>query len=849
MQSSKAKIPLGNPPTGVSSFIGREREIAEVQRLLWSHRLVTLTGPGGCGKTRLALKVGYEQKAEFEHGVWLVELASIQDPTFVLQTIASSLNIQEQSGQSLLDVLADTLSTRSMLLVMDNCEHLVSACAQWIEAFLQKCSELKVLATSREVLGVPGEVAWPVPPLSLPTQQPWTDPASAQNALGPYEESESVRLFIARATENFPEFRLTAENGALVAEICRQLDGMPLAIELAAARVRSLSLQQIAQRLDHRFHLLTSGSRVAPPRQQTLAATLDWSYALLSAQEQKVLQRLAVFAGCATLEAAEIVCSDQDLAGKMADKSETEISIYPSDVLDALSHPVDKSLVTADQPERGETRYRLLETIRQYAMEKLIEAGSLADSRNRHLHYFIQWAEMAEPQLSRTEPIHWFELYESEHDNLRAALEWCNAEERRAEAGLRLVLACSHFWRLRGYLSEGRTHIFTALSKIKKGHRSEEHARALFWAASLAYLQSDYPATRSLGEESLALWRELDPTSKPRLADTLDLLGELATEEGDYETALALFEEALEIFRELQDARGIGDMHMQLGWAYMRMGLYEQVGIHMEQALVLFRQIGHESLMGFTLGGLGELAIRQGQYERATRLLEESLKVRKKHGHKWGVGASLGSLGWVALRQRDFKRLRALLGESLAIRLEISDKGGIAWCLEKLAEAKYEEAQLQDSAKIFAFAAALRAPIRSVIDPADQPDYSRLISDLRSALGADAFAASWAEGKSMSLGEAVDCALSESETISQSTRAEKEKFGGLTAREREVAILISQGKSNREIAEQMTVGVKTIETYVTRILNKLGFDSRVQIATWAMEKRLFSPESDSAALG
>ena len=263
MPTSKAKISSGMLPTALSSFIGRERGIGEVCRLLGSRRLVTLTGPGGCGKTRLAMKVGHEQRAEFEHGVWLVELASIQDPTLVLQTIASTLNIQEQSGQALLDMLADTLSTRQMLLVMDNCEHLVSACAQVIEAILQKCSELKVLATSRAVLGVTGEVAWPVPPLSLPTQQPWTDTASAQNALGPYEESESVQLFIARAAENFPEFKLTAENGALVAEICRQLDGMPLAIELAAARVRSLSLQQIAQRLDDRFHLLTSGSRAA----------------------------------------------------------------------------------------------------------------------------------------------------------------------------------------------------------------------------------------------------------------------------------------------------------------------------------------------------------------------------------------------------------------------------------------------------------------------------------------------------------------------------------------------------------------------------------------------------------
>jgi non-specific serine/threonine protein kinase len=277
---------------------------------------------------------------------------------------------------------------------------------------------------------------------------------------------------------------------------------------------------------------------------------------------------------------------------------------------------------------------------------------------------------------------------------------------------------------------------------------------------------------------------------------------------------------------------------MQLGWAYMRMGKYDRVASYMEEALTLFRDIGNASGLGFVLAGLGELAIRQEQYERAQHLLGESLAIRKQHGHKWGVGTALGSLGWVALRRQDFKQMKALLGESLSIRMEIHDKGGIAWCLEKLAEAKYEQSQFRDAAKIFGQAEALRAPIGSVIDPADQAEYQRILSGLRSALGEEAFAALWAEGAAMRLEAAVDCALSGPESPPAVMRAEKERFGGLTAREREVAMLIAQGKSNREIAEAMTVGVKTVETYVTRILNKLGFDSRVQIATWAVEKGL-----------
>jgi non-specific serine/threonine protein kinase len=616
-----------------------------------------------------------------------------------------------------------------------------------------------------------------------------------------------------------------------VAEICRRLDGMPLAIELAAARVRTLSVQQIAQRLDDRFQLLTSGSRTALPRHQTLAAALDWSYALLSEVEQSVLQSLSIFAGSATLEALEAVCSER--------------GVESGEVLEALSRLVDKSWVVVDRREHLETRYQLLETIRQYGLEKLVETGREAESRDRFVEYLVQWAETAEPHLISAEQVEWLDRYEYEHDNLRAALDWCNGDERKAAIGLRLAAACGRFWRVHGYLSEGRLHLSAALSKAGSQERTMARARALMFLANIEYLQSDYPSMRPVAEEALSIWRELGQDGKAGAAYTLDLLGELGTEEGDYVRSLALFQEAMEIYKTLNDARGVGQIQMQFGWAAMRAGDYPKAQHHLEEFFKLAQQAGDKTDLAYALSGLGEVAVRQAQYERATSLLEQGLELNRLRGDKWGTATMLGSQGWIALRRHNFDQLRERLRESLSLRVEISDQGGIAWCLEKLAEARYEQTEYQEATKIYGQAESIRAPLGSLIDPADLADYNRILSGLRSALGEEAFAALWAEGAAMRLDEVIDRALHETESLTESTRAEKEKFGGLTVREREVAVLIAQGKSNREIAVVMTVGVKTVETYVTRILNKLGFDSRVRIATWAIEKGLASPVHDT----
>ena len=832
MQISKVIPHLNNLPGRLSTFVGREREIAEIKQRLSIHRLLTLTGPGGSGKTRLALQIASEMLPEFEDGVWMTEFAPLADAAFVPQALASALGVSEQPGRVLIDTLADHFLHLHSLLLFDNCEHLIGACAQLADALLKACPDLWILATSRETLDISGEAVFVVPSLSLPDPQPWRSPASAQQALLAYQQSEAVRLFVERAATVSSSFELTAENGMWVAEICRRLDGMPLALELAAARVRALSVQQIAERLDDRFHLLTGGSRTAPHRHQTLEAALDWSYALLSEVEQKVMQRLSVFAGGWILDAAEVVCAGD--------------GVEVAEVLDVLSDLVNKSLVIMSGSENIEKRYGLLETIRQYASRKLEEAGVFYEAKDRHLNYFVQWAENAESSLNKGNQLLWPERYEAEHDNLHAALDWSMTSESKFDLGLRLATCLVGFWHTRGYYNEGRIQLSAFLEKTKTYNKKEVRAKILEQIGGLAFVQTDYPATRMWVEESLTIYRELGAEGRLGVANSLITLGDLSRQSGSYEIAFSLLEEALRLMRELNDPGGIVHALWQLGYYSVSRGDYPQAERYFTEALPLSRQIADEYHQTVILSGLGESAVRQGDFGRAAEFEEEGLRLRRKIRDKWGLAVSMGNIAWIALRQDDFGKAGTFLMGSLAIRREIEDRGGMAWCMEKLAKINIRYGQKKSqtqsienfrrAAQLFGAAAALRAPVGSVIDQADQAEYDGDIEALRTTLGSETFTKLWADGEAMPLDDVIKDALAES--TQESMQNEKEKSGGLTARERQVAILISHGKSNREIAEEMTVGIKTIETYVTRILNKLGFDSRVQIATWTIEKRI-----------
>jgi len=667
-----------NLPIQLTSFVGREREMAEVKRLLSTARLLTLTGPGGCGKTRLSLQVAADLLESYPEGVWLVEMAPLGDPDLVPQAVASALGVQEEGLRPIMHTLVDFIKPRTLLLLLDNCEHVLSSAARLAETLLRSCPGLRVLATSREGLGIAGEMAYPVPSLSLPP------PEAQERDLFPVEkltQYEATRLFIERAAFSQPGFQLTAQNAPAIAQICHRLDGIPLAIELAAARVKVLPVEHIARRLDDRFRLLTGGSRTALPRQQTLRALIDWSYNLLSSREQMLLGRLSAFMGGWTLEAAEAICQGE--------------GIEEWEVLDLLSRLVDKSLVGFEEQQET-TRYRLLETVRQYSRERLQETGEDAPVRQRHRDYYLGLVKEAEPYLTGARQSEWLDRLETEHDNLRAALAWCLSDTEGVGSGLELAGALSRFWEIRGYWSEGRRWLEAALAQAEGLRRSAAHGKALLGAGRLAYAQGEDTGARSLHEESLRIYRELG--DKRGIAASLQNLGNVAEARWNPGEAHLRYAQSLEISREIGDRWGIAASLYGLGNVAYDRGEYELAHSLYEESLAIREEIGDKGGIAWALMSLGNVAWRQGEYRKARSLYEESLTIYRELGDKGGIAWALNNLGHVAHIEGEDAAARSLHEESLAIRQEIGDQGGAAaslWHLGNLAlvQGKYEMAR------------------------------------------------------------------------------------------------------------------------------------------------------------
>jgi predicted ATPase/class 3 adenylate cyclase len=662
-----------NLPRQTTRFIGRWPEMAAVRQLLSSAAILTLTGAGGCGKTRLALQVAAEMVEEHGDGAWLVELAALSDPELLVPGVATALGLREEPQRPILATLMDYLRPRSLLLLLDNCEHLLGACAQLVDTLLKGCPQLRVLATSREALGIPGEQTYRVPSLTLPDSE---QPATLESL----EQSEAVLLFRDRASLSEPSFALNEVSSPHVVHVCRRLDGIPLAIELAAARVNAVPVEQLAARLDDRFRLLTGGSRTALPRLQTLRGCLDWSYHLLSEPERVMLWRLSVFAGGWTLEAAEAVCSDPD----------ADPIIQATDVLDLIGQLINKSLVTRESGE-GEARYVLLEMIRQYAGEKLLEAGGSGLLRRRHRDWYLALAEAAEPQLLGPGRREWLERLEAEHPNLRAALDWCASEEGEAEAGQRLVGAAAQFWVAAGHFQEGRERLTIALSRPGRERGTAARAKALLGAANVAYHLGDFTAVHLLCEESLAIGRDLG--ERASIAYSLAWLGEVAYRWGDFPRSRQCYEDGLAIFREIADRQGAARMVNALGSIAHEQGEIERARALYEESLAMGRELGDLGRVLYLLDTLGSLARNQGDYARARSCHQESLAICREDRRAPSAFCLL-KLGLVALEQGDTTGARSLFLEALASWRRSEDPRGIAGVLTCLAACAAEQGDL-----------------------------------------------------------------------------------------------------------------------------------------------------------
>jgi predicted ATPase/DNA-binding CsgD family transcriptional regulator len=739
--------PHHNLPLQQTSFVGREHELDDVKRLLGSRQLLTLTGAGGCGKTRLALQVALEVSSEYPDGAWLVELAAVTDPGGVTHAVATAVGLREVPDRPLTDALVGFLRDKRILLVVDNCEHVVDAVSRLINGVLRTCPRVRILATSREPVGCAGETTWRVPSLM---------------------ESEAVRLFTERAHAARPELAIGTTDEATIIEICRRLDGIPLAIELAAARVPVFSIQQIAVRLDDRFRLLSAGPRTALPRQQTLLAAVEWSYALLSEPERAVLRRLSVFAGGWTFDAAEEV-----VAGN---------NVQRYAVLDLLAQLVNKSLVVTEQHE-GASRYRLLETIRQFASERLDDAGESRSTRDRHLRYLVGLAERAEPLMRGPQALDMVDQLQAERDNFRAALDWGLAAN--PELALRLAGALGWFWWTSSYHTEGRRWLQRTLQSNPEPTRAR--ARALHVAGWLAHHQRDLDEACALLEESLSIARATDD---------------------DWAVAWAL--------------QGLGRV------AYFRKDPIAARDFS-RASLSLAEQLGDQWLIAYALHLLGIAAYLERDYSSSRAYYERGLAIRRQIGHREGIGVLLGLLGIVAIREGSFAEAHALFTESLDLMHGLLSDWGLSMNVAMFAGLAGAQGRFVEAVTLAGASAALREGWQTPLIPLMEEVLEEGLAAAKQALGPERYAEAWAAGQAMTLQEALATALA-----LPAATVEPRSAVQLSPTEREVLRLLARGRTTKEIAAELVIAVSTADRHITHIYNKLGVRNRTEATAYAL---------------
>ncbi|HEX6482055.1 MAG TPA: LuxR C-terminal-related transcriptional regulator, partial [Ktedonobacteraceae bacterium] len=860
LESSPNNLPVQPTP-----FLGREREVAAIGDLLRREELhlVTLTGPGGTGKTRLALQVAADLSDLFASGVFFVNLAPISDPALVVPTIAETLVIREGSGRALLERLVEHLRPRQLLLLLDNFEQVVSA-AEQVVALLTACPRLKVLVTSREVLHVRAEHEFPVPPLAVPDPDHLPDLAILLH-------QAAVALFLQQAQAVRPDFQLTDANARIIAELCARLDGLPLAIELAAARMKLFSPRALLARLGQRLSVLTSASRDVPARQQTLRNTIAWSYHLLDTREQRLFRRLSVFVGGCTIEAIEALSTFRG-------GSESEPA------LDTVASLVDKSLLQQVEQQVGEeSRFMMLETIREYALESLEALGETEAARKAHAAYFLRLTEEAEQGMAGPQQAVLLERLEQEHDNLRAAMQWSLEQAGEGKAiALRLGGALYSFWYGRAYFSEGRDFLERALS------RSDEvaapvRAKALYAASQLHKVLGSLDRAEALCEESLALYRELaDPLG---IANCLHLLADIAWDRGDLAVARALGEESLLLFREGGDKGSIADVLHHLGTLAVEQGeyargrdlltesltinrelgnirtmadsllnlarLYHVSGSNLAQAhtlldesLTLSREVGDKEEIAFCLNLWGILALSEGDTASARSLNEQALALFREMQQPRGTALSLYALAKVATVGGDYARSQALYEQGVGVAHKAGGKRMIPTGLEGLAAAVAAQGNHVWAAHLWGAAEALREALGTPFPPVEHVSYNRAVTAARTQFGEQAFARAWAEGRMMTLEQILSAQgqvalpIPGERPSSPRTASPPSYPDGLTAREVEVLRVVAQGLTNEQVAERLIISPRTVDTHLTSIYSKIGVTSRVAATRYAIEHHL-----------
>jgi non-specific serine/threonine protein kinase len=811
---------IGRPPAYLTGLIGREQEAARLRALVLDRgaRLVTLTGPGGVGKTRLAVQVAADLDAGFDE-VAFIEFAPVRDHDRVAARISEALGVVETAGQSPGAALVRALGARTLLLVLDNFEHVVAAGPVLVD-LLVSCPGVAMFVTSRTLLRVSGEHVLAVPPLALP------DPARPLSASG-LAEYDAVRLFVERSTAVSPTFALTDENAATVAQICQGLDGLPLAIELAAARMTVLSPQALFDRLGRRLALLTDGAQDAPERLRTMRAGIAWSYDLLAPGERSLFRRLAVFAGGFGLAAAEFARGGER-----------------SSALDTVAALVNQSLVQRITPDGVEPRFAMLETIGEFAMERLVDSGAETDARRRHAAYFRRLAVSAEPGLRGPDQQEWRDRLEADLDNLRAALRWgtsASVDDEDAEHGLRLAGALWYFWFQRGLPGEGRHWLSRALDRVRTA--GVDRAQALLGAGTLAWRQGDFAAARVQLDESVLLWR--DTANRRGQAEALHVLGHVEFDQQDYAAAQVLFEQSLAAYQLAADTLGSLPLMADLGLVAYHRGDYAEAGVVFEKSLAEFRRHGLKDRVAGALNVVGDLARLAGDQDRAAALYAESLELWRELRGTPGIASALHKLGQVKRAIGDLGAARSYFVQSLALQRDLGNAQGIAECLAGLAGTAAAAGRPDRAVQIFAGSAAILAEIGVPLAPADQAAVERDLAAVRRRLGGPGWDAGWTAGQALSTDQAVELALADDAgRVGVRPAVRPEPGPPLSRREREVTALIARGLSNREISDALVITEKTVGSHVEHIMTKLGLRSRTRVAVWAVEHGMAGNKAD-----